>query len=372
CFMRTAARRGFTLLELLVVIAIIGILIGLLLPAVQKVREASARATCQNNLKQMGIAVHAYVDVSGAFPPGATGNPTPGTSPANPSADPTVCCWNTSMGLSWAGWLLPYMEHDTVYRQLRPTVVNFGWWQSYQPGSVTFAMDKFYPKAFRCPTNPVPVIYRDFMLQNSYVGIAGSDVDPSLGAAVPCSGFAGGTTGWTWPYRCGGTNAWGNVALNGVLTPNGKVRPVHVTDGTSNVIIIGEQSDWGVALSPYPGYPYSGNRYSCRASGHQSQWGGVASWTGDAPVNIAANTGVPNVTTITLPLGTRICPDPSGYDYAGVETGYPNTPIRSSHNGGCWLLFADGGVRYLMENLDSNLFKLLAVRDSGRPKTLPN
>src|SRR5262249_46565541 len=95
-------RRGFTLIELLVVIAIIAILIGLLLPAVQNVRSAAARTQCQNTLKQMGLAMHNYHDVSHAFPPAF----------AKPSL------WG------WAVWLLPFVEQDNLYAALDPTHTN--------------------------------------------------------------------------------------------------------------------------------------------------------------------------------------------------------------------------------------------------------
>src|ERR1700704_3870955 len=108
---RPLSRVGFTLIELLVVIAIIAVLIGLLLPAVQKVREAAARTKCQNNLKQIGLGLHNYHDSNGHFPPAFVGNP--GTVPTNSPAP---------HGWGWSTWILPYIEQGPLYRQINPTV----------------------------------------------------------------------------------------------------------------------------------------------------------------------------------------------------------------------------------------------------------
>src|SRR6516165_6504425 len=104
-------RKGFTLIELLVVIAIIAILIGLLLPAVQKVREAAARMSCQNNLKQLGLAIHNYESTYSSLP--AAYNMLPA-----PDPDPNARFAGPQKGLSLLANLLPFVEQDNLYRQL--------------------------------------------------------------------------------------------------------------------------------------------------------------------------------------------------------------------------------------------------------------
>ena len=105
-------RAGFTLIELLVVIAIIAILIGLLLPAVQKVREAASRMTCSNNLKQIGLALHNYESAYNRLPPGGMSDAPPvGTAPGN------VYVYS-GWGSSWYVFILPYMEQENIYRQI--------------------------------------------------------------------------------------------------------------------------------------------------------------------------------------------------------------------------------------------------------------
>src|SRR3954453_19836484 len=117
------SRRGFTLIELLVVIAIIAVLIGLLLPAVQKVREAAARAKCQNNLKQIGLAVHNFHDSQGQFPTAGTGwgSVQQGISYDSPTGSPQG---TTYQNASWMFQILPYIEQENLYRVNNLTPAN--------------------------------------------------------------------------------------------------------------------------------------------------------------------------------------------------------------------------------------------------------
>src|SRR5690242_2517716 len=133
-FIARASRTGFTLIELLVVIAIIGVLIGLLLPAVQKVREAAARTQCVNNLKQIGLACHSYHDANNSFPPGyIDGNP---AGPSTPDND-------VGPGWGWAAFLLPYVEQQNLYKQ-----INFS--QGVATGS-NAALAQLPLKVYQCP-----------------------------------------------------------------------------------------------------------------------------------------------------------------------------------------------------------------------------
>src|SRR4051794_2824987 len=151
-------RIGFTLLELLVVIAIIAILLALLLPAVQKVREAAARSACQNNLKQIGLAAHNYAGVTGFLPPGYFG-----AYPNKNSGDSGY----SSAYLTGAGTLaviLPYMEQDSIYRQLNKQLFQdsnfgasqyfYGWYEEPEGADDnTWKAAQLRIKSYMCPSD---------------------------------------------------------------------------------------------------------------------------------------------------------------------------------------------------------------------------
>jgi prepilin-type N-terminal cleavage/methylation domain-containing protein/prepilin-type processing-associated H-X9-DG protein len=194
-------RAGFTLIELLVVIAIIAILIGLLVPAVQKVRGAAARLSCSNNLKQIGIALHCYHDRTGAFPPGYF----------------DVAPWpqnDVGPGWGWASYILPDVEQDNLQRQ-----INY----NQNAGAAPLAIRTAVVKIFQCPANPnssAPFLVTDGgsnswqLAQGSYVACNGNDgVDDNT--TPPHTGaFVRGTQGF---------------------------RIADITDGLSNTFFVGER-----------------------------------------------------------------------------------------------------------------------------------
>jgi prepilin-type N-terminal cleavage/methylation domain-containing protein/prepilin-type processing-associated H-X9-DG protein len=237
-------RQAFTLIELIVVIAIIGILIGLLLPAVQKIRESAARNECANNLRQLGLACHQYHDGRGYFPPGYVAS---------------ALYPDTTPGWGWAAFLLPYIDQAPLFQQ-----IDFNQPVETSPASRTIV------KTFLCPSDvvePEGFLVTDVFLDpvatvapSSYAATVGSDsseVDAETG--------------------------------NGVFYRNSHTRIADITDGTSTTTLLGERA-WAQTNGTWAGAP----------NGAVARAGILNNFpfaTGPAPTLILAHNNWINITT---------------------------------------------------------------------------
>jgi len=312
-------RGAFTLIELLVVIAIIAILIGLLVPAVQKVRAAAARAQSLNNLKQMGLALHGYHDSHQALPPGISSNVSPGWTynPAHPLGT------NQAASESGPGWslfahLLPYLEQHGVYSRIR-----FDLPISHPLNQVA---RESQVKTFVDPGDTEPKL----------IGITDSGDPPNavnaptmITRAAVCS-YAG----------CLGTLAYEEQPFTGVFHRNSKIRITDITDGTSMTIGIGE-----------------------RMSRHtESSWVGL----------------VPGAELVYAPTAARYNPSQPSFQFRPAITAIL-VHVRSSapsdqgspggfigpHAAGTQFLNMDGSCRIISANASPSVFRALCTRSGG-------
>jgi prepilin-type N-terminal cleavage/methylation domain-containing protein/prepilin-type processing-associated H-X9-DG protein len=308
-------RRGFTLIELLVVIAIIAVLIGLLLPAVQKVREAANRARCLNNLKQIGLALHQYHESMGSFPPGYV-YVEQATQRIRPRDDSGISQWGppryveTAPGWGWAALLLPYLEQANLSRQINLAVAVELSPQHEQVRRTILSV-------FVCPTD---------RNTGDYMVLDEQDRDLARAATnsyAACFGH-GRSIG---EYPQDGT---------GMFYRNSRITMTDIRDGTSYTVAVGERAALFVR-SPWAGAMSGGTVWT-------SQDAPVSQTIGEeAPVMVMAGAG--------------------GY----AISHHFSTPYNffSPHPGTINLLFADGSVRNLRQDLDPFVFWKLCTRDGG-------
>jgi prepilin-type N-terminal cleavage/methylation domain-containing protein/prepilin-type processing-associated H-X9-DG protein len=332
----TASRKsGFTLIELLVVIAIIAILIGLLLPAVQKVREAAARMKCQNNLKQIGLALHNYHDANLRFPPGASADKAP---------------WKTSgsdqnWGSSWMVHLLAYIEQTAVMSRWQ-----FSGQSGWQNANNNTIIKGLTIGVYRCPSTTLP----DF---NPY----SVTLPPSGGTGIMYTCYTAVSGSATDP----GVLSYGSnrVSTQGIMYGNSMVTMNQISDGTSNTILVGEQSNH---LRDANNQIVLGGRFG-GASGVAVTSAGPDGWIQGCVINVpTGNVGntdvVYNVATIRYQINQIgfTTASPGCTDNVGN-----NIPLSSMHTGGCNILWGDGSVRFLTNSTPLATLSAMATRANG-------
>jgi prepilin-type N-terminal cleavage/methylation domain-containing protein len=377
-------RWGFTLIELLVVIAIIAVLIGLLLPAVQKVREAASRLQCQNNLKQIGLAMHNFHDVYGFLPSAGSrdGKPTsPGPWP------------NSGEGTNWAVYLMPYIEQGNIWNRLT-FYGDSGWTDDQtQPNSsavnnVTLSAG-IVLKMYRCPSDPRPSLIRNDdnvrdasgnevlqVTRNSYVAIAGA-VDSLDGAGLFRESRNTDSSSWTIDF---GITAWGGMIVPGFS----RVSFTGVPDGLSNTMVISEQSDF-ISWADSQTGAITRDQYSATSTGgglYRGHPGGNPPYDSNRNLLQMTRDGDSRGQTFTT-IRYRIN-QKSGWveaPYVGVVNDHhqngrwtsegSNVPLVSAHTGGVNCLVGDGSVRFLSDSTDLLMLARFATRDDGQVLQLP-
>ena len=363
-------RSGFTLIELLVVIAIIAVLIALLLPAVQQAREAARRTQCKNNLKQIGLALHNYHDITvNKFPAGYVGNTTAGG----------------LSGFGWTAMILPEMDQANVYNLISGSANNPSFitgMAGLTAAAATVGTVSSNFQAVRCPSDQgsVKLLGIDnvggtavsgglaYLGRSNYVGVVGTDPAwtgvGSTGATVGINnrqtGF--GTIGL---YNNTGTvqsglNAFSaTVELYGGMFGAQSSRGIRdMSDGTSNTIMIGER--------------YTPNN----STGLQIAIGDVT-WVGATDNGSGGNTAAPfyGIAGQAAVLGEASIPfnptwqNTQGYNATDITTSTVlnsgTTGFASNHTGGSHFLLGDGSVRFLSANLSMDTYRLLSRCQDG-------
>jgi prepilin-type N-terminal cleavage/methylation domain-containing protein len=306
------SRTAFTLVELLVVIAIIGVLVALLLPAVQAAREAARRSSCQNNLSQLIIAVHNYEMAHGWYPPGTL------------EAKGPIVHAQIGYHHNWIIQILPFLEERNTWQAIDKTV------GVYHPKNAPAAAVAI--RVLNCPSNAWS------STSSHYAGVHHDSEKPI------------------------------DAKDNGVFFLNSKVRYDDVTDGSTHTIFIGEkQADsWDFQWM-------SGTRSSLRNAGtpiNGSLFGALGPTAVPAPPPPDA---VPELDDVEKPEDTSLRPDPAATPaaVAGGKTAVPGTPLwvggfGSKHPGGAQFAMGDGSIRFVSQTINPAVLGEMAHRSDGK------
>lgn len=319
-------RRGFTLVELLVVIAIIGVLVALLLPAVQAAREAARRTSCANKIRQLGIAVHNFHDTMNKLPPGASATVLPNPNPSGGTA--------TIRGTSWIVYTLPFFEQAALYNMYRFDL-------HYDDPINTLVGEVIVPTLY-CPSGPDPKKHLDpnagvtKNVTTHYYGVMGP-----AGSTNPSTITIDGVTYNFTVGSPGANGAWSAEGMMsqyqdtaGSVSTGRQIRLANVTDGTSNTLMLAERA----RMLP----PGQTNDYRSWIRGQNGGSGATKNVTN--PINAAFYNGSSNFNDISF---------------------------GSQHPGGCHFALGDASVKFIQQNIDLNVYKALASMGAGESVQMP-
>ena len=312
---------GFTLVELLVVIAIIGILVGLLLPAVQAARESARRATCSNRLKQLSLALHNHHSAKNAFPAGAKSNlVVTSSTTCFMKADGTAGTIASDSFAPWSVMLLPFNDEQSRYDSYDMTK-TFGTCKT--DTTAGNSAKQFQPNAnFQCPSDPLS---RSGVCNTNYLACMG-----------------GGTGSSDFVCSMGGR---GGFYQNGIFYNNSQTKLKDLTDGSMYVVLLGET------------IYVSHTDYITQQA--------FASW--DSTYRAYTGSQGPAATCATEKGINSSTLSPTTVSYSTIAATTSNT-FGSQHMGGAQFAFADGAVRFIGESISLTIYRNLGQRASSQPK----
>ena len=324
--MRSRHLRGFSLVELLVVIAIIGVLVGLLIPAIQSSRMAASRTACANNLRQLGVAAHNYVSANDFFPSGSVAK----EFPADPQHAWTFFRWSALAQLT------PYLENTAAYNALDLSVPLYG--SNFEVRPENTEAVKIFVAEFLCPADEVRRVTEEFA--------------PTSYAACTGSGAGGGTPRDT----------------DGVFFVNSRTRMAQITDGTSRTALMSES----ILGDPRPANhdPQTEYKFAFLAPLSEALCNGTVQWNVSDPRGFAWVNGEYRCAL----YNHRMTPNSSTPDCMGVQIGgdaktrytaYGWRAARSRHTGGVNVLMADTALRFVADEVEPNVWQALATTASG-------